>query len=136
MQARRCGRLPRRNSLGRMPGLDPGGAKKQKAGIRGNAGLSLRSNAGSDAIDHAIPRLWSPVAKSSNVEAVSVHHLGPRRHEVLYELLLRVRTPIDFREGAKLRMRAEDQVDGGGGPLRRLRLAVAALVHVVASRAP
>ena len=62
------------------------------------------------------------------VEAVGVHHLGPGRHEVLHELLLRVRAGIDFREGAKLRVRTEDQVDAGAGPLDRLGLAVAALV--------
>jgi hypothetical protein len=32
-----------------------------------------------------------------NVEAIQVHHLVPRRHEVLDELLLRVRAAIDFR---------------------------------------
>ena len=47
------------------------------------------------------------------VEAVGVHHLGPGRHEVLRELLLRVGAGIDFREGAQLRVRAEDQVDAG-----------------------
>src|SRR6516165_11383306 len=32
---------------------------------------------------------------SGEVEAVQVHHLGPRRHEVVHELLLRVRAGID-----------------------------------------
>ena len=74
---------------------------------------------------------------AGNVEAVGVHHLGPRRHEVLRELLLRVRAAIDFREGAQLRVRAEDQVDAGAGPLDRFGLAVAALVHAVgAGRLP
>jgi hypothetical protein len=36
-------------------------------------------------------------AGSHNVEAIQVHHLVPRRHEVLDELLLRVRAAIDFR---------------------------------------
>ena len=68
------------------------------------------------------------------IEAVGVHHLGPRRHEVLHELLLRVRARIDFREGAKLRVRAEDQVDARAGPLDRFGLAVAALVHAIGAR--
>ena len=68
---------------------------------------------------------------SGEVEAISVHHLGPGRHEVLHELLLRVRAGIDLREGAQLRVRTEDQVDARAGPLDRLGLAVAALVHAV-----
>ena len=51
--------------------------------------------------------------RSGEVEAIGVHHLGPRRHEVLRELLLRVRARIDFRESAKLGVRTEDQVDRG-----------------------
>src|ERR1700733_2585549 len=50
-------------------------------------------------------------ATSDEIEAVGVHHLVPRRHEVLHELLLRVRTAIDLGERAPLRVRAEDQVD-------------------------
>ena len=38
---------------------------------------------------------------------------------------------IDFRERAQLRVRAEDQVDAGAGPLDLARLAVAALVDAV-----
>src|SRR5262249_58276401 len=75
-------------------------------------------------------------SRSREIKAVSVHHLGPRRHEVLHELLLGVRTRIDFGEGAKLRVRTEDQVDAGAGPLDRLRLAVAALVNPVAAWLP
>src|SRR5579871_2901297 len=56
------------------------------------------------------------------VEPVGVHHLGPRRDEVLHELLLGVLAPIDFGESAKLRVRTEDQVDTGSRPLRRLGL--------------
>ena len=58
--------------------------------------------------------------RSGDVEAIGVHHLGPRRHEVLDELLLRVRARIDLRERAQLRVRAEDQVDPGAGPLDRV----------------
>src|SRR5262245_24383345 len=54
------------------------------------------------------------------VEAVEVHHLGPRRHEVLDELLLRVGGRVDLGEGAQLRMRAEDQVHASPGPLDRV----------------
>src|SRR4051812_32000247 len=56
-------------------------------------------------------------AGSGDIEAVGVHHLGPGRHEVLYELLLGVRARVDLREGAELRVRTEDQVDAGAGPL-------------------
>lgn len=46
-----------------------------------------------------------PLLKSSeNVEAVGVHHFGPRRHEVIHEFFLRVGGPVDFREGAELRV--------------------------------
>src|SRR5438128_788014 len=67
--------------------------------------------------------------RSSEVEALQVHHLGPRRHEVFHELLLRVRARIDFREGAQLRVRTKNQVDSGAGPLDLVRLPVATLVH-------
>src|SRR5262249_60514995 len=67
--------------------------------------------------------------RSGEVEAVQVHHLGPRRHEVLHELLLRVRASVDFAEGAQLRVRTEYQIDARAGPLELARLAVTALVH-------
>jgi hypothetical protein len=35
---------------------------------------------------------------SGQVEAIMVHHLCPRRHEVFRELLLGIRARIDFRE--------------------------------------
>src|ERR1700749_4734486 len=73
---------------------------------------------------------------SGEIEAVGVHHLGPRRHEVLHELLFRIRHAIDFRERTKLRVRAEDQVDAGGGPLDRVGLAIAALIDSLAGVAP
>ncbi len=49
---------------------------------------------------------------SNEVEAVQIHHLVPRRHEVAHKLLLRVVAGIDFRDGSELRVRAEDEVDG------------------------
>src|SRR5215213_7814083 len=64
-------------------------------------------------------------AGSGEVKAIGVHHLGPRRHEVLRELLLRVRARVDLRKGTELRVGTEDQVDAGAGPLDRLRLPVA-----------
>src|SRR5438552_4058395 len=66
--------------------------------------------------------------RSREVEAVQVHHLAPHRREVLHKLLLRVRARIDFRKGAKLRMRTEDQIDTGAGPLELGRLPVPSLV--------
>src|SRR5712671_2198672 len=54
--------------------------------------------------------------RSGEVIAVKVHHLGPGRHEVFHKLLLRVRARIDFRKGAELGVRTEDQVNTGAGP--------------------
>src|SRR5262245_17726962 len=83
------------------------------------------------------PRENLPPRSGGEVVAVEVHHLAPGRHEILHELLLRVGAGIDLREGAPLRVRAEDQVDAGAGPLDLLGLAVAALVHAVgAGRLP
>src|SRR5689334_8703188 len=84
-----------------------------------------------------IPRRIRPRAQAVGswpVEAVEVHHLDPRRHEVLDELLLRVGAGIDLRQGAELRVRAEDQVGTGAGPPDLAALAVAALEHAVGIR--
>src|SRR5262249_15564264 len=94
--------------------------------------------------DGVSPWPWSPQVPagspaprgSREIEAVGVHDLGPRRNEVLCELLLRIRTRIDFREGTKLGVRTEDQIDAGAGPLGRLCLAVVALIKVVAGWLP
>ncbi len=64
------------------------------------------------------------------VEAVQVHHLGPRRHEVLHELLLRVGAAVDLRDGPQLGVGAEDEVDARAGPLDLARLAVAPFEHL------
>ena len=69
----------------------------------------------------------SPI--SGEVVAIKVHHLGPRSREVFHKLLLRVRARIDFRESTQLRVRTEDQVDAGSGPLDLVRLPVAPFVH-------
>ena len=54
---------------------------------------------------------------SGQIEAIEVHHLAPRRHEVFHKLLLRVVACIDFRNGTKLGVRTEEQIDPGAGPL-------------------
>src|SRR5436190_5786527 len=51
--------------------------------------------------------------RSGDVEAVQVHDLVPRSHEVTHELLLRVVARVDLGDGPELGVRAEDQVDGG-----------------------
>ena len=62
------------------------------------------------------PLAWERVL-SSEVEAVKVHYLIPRRYEVAQELLLGVIACVDFRQGPELRVRTEDEVDTGTGPL-------------------
>jgi len=53
----------------------------------------------------------------AQIVAVEVHDLAPRGYEVLREDLLRVGRCVDFRDGAKLRVGTEDQVNTSGGPL-------------------
>ncbi len=45
--------------------------------------------------------------RSGEVKTVQVHHLGPRRHEVLDELLLRIRARVDLGSDSQLRALAE-----------------------------
>src|SRR5271170_6175069 len=52
-----------------------------------------------------------------DVEAIEVHHLVPRGHEVLHKRLLRVAACIDFRDSAKLGVGTEDEIDYGASPL-------------------
>src|SRR5215471_15589500 len=81
-------------------------------------------------LDQALIRaLETSPPGSDEVEAVRVHHLGPRRYEVFHKLLLRVRAPIDFRQSTQLRVRTEDQVDAGAGPLNFVCLPVMPLVY-------
>src|SRR6266702_1952677 len=75
--------------------------------------------------------LWSPGRRSAEIEAIEVHDLVPRRHEVTHELLLRVVSCVDLRDGTELRVRTEDEVDGGAGPLDLARHAIATLEHVL-----
>ena len=42
------------------------------------------------------------LSRSRQVEAVKVHHLVPSRHEVVHELLFRIRTRVNLSQGAKL----------------------------------
>ena len=67
-------------------------------------------------------------SRSRNVEAIEIHHLVPRRNEVLHKLLLRVAACVDFRKSAQLRVRAEDQIDARGGPFQLFGLPVASLI--------
>jgi len=55
--------------------------------------------------------------RATRARSSEIQYLGPRRYEVLHKLLFRVRARIDFRKGAQLRVRTEDQVDTGPGPL-------------------
>src|SRR5215475_1355628 len=91
----------------------------------------FRAASGNDALI-SLAGFARPPGSGGEVVAAQVHYLVPRRHEVFHELLLRVGRPIDFRKGAQLRVRTKDQVDPRAGPLRRLGLAVAALVEIVA----
>src|SRR4051794_26114805 len=72
----------------------------------------------------------------AKIEAIEVHHLGPRGHEIFHELLLRVGARINLRECAQLCVRAEDQVGAGARPFGGLGLAIAAFIGVVARRLP
>src|SRR5438034_10385666 len=68
--------------------------------------------------------------RSGKVEAIVVHDLVPRSHEVTHELLLRVLLCVNLGDGSELGVVAEDEVDGGAGPLHRAGGAIATLVHV------
>jgi len=52
----------------------------------------------------------------SQVEAVKVHYLIPRRYEVMREFLQGVLTSVDFRQGSKLGVRTEDKVYTSASP--------------------
>src|ERR1700730_9609108 len=72
--------------------------------------------------------------RSRKVEAIEVHHLGPRRDEVLDELRLRIRASVDLRQSPELGVRAEHEVDARAGPLERARLPIAPFEHVLGVR--
>src|SRR5262245_17993529 len=98
-----------RRALRRRQGWHARRLSKRKTGCR-----SVPAPGSFSALDRRLP------LATNDVVAVEIHHLGPRRHKILGELLLRVLASIDFREGAELRVRAEDQVDAAGGPLGRI----------------
>src|ERR1700724_2091051 len=97
------------------------GAREYRARLLG--GLERRGH----------PRPLGDAAAIAKIEAIKIHHLVPSSHEVTHERLLRVVASIDFREGAQLRVRTEDQVYAGAGPLDRVRLLVAPLVRALCS---
>src|SRR5688572_15706347 len=53
----------------------------------------------------------SPSPRSGKVEAIEIHDLVPRGHEVAHELLPGVVARVDLRECAELGVRTEDQID-------------------------
>src|SRR5207248_11238065 len=71
-----------------------------------------------------------PGCRSGEVEPIEVHDLVPCSHEVTHELLLGVVLCVDLRDGPKLGVRTEDEVDAGRGVLGLARGAIATLVHV------
>src|SRR5208283_3398366 len=71
---------------------------------------------------------------SGKVVAIKVHHLVPRRHEVLHKRLLRVVTSIEFRDGPELGVRTEYKIDTGAGPLDFARGVIAPLIHAFGCR--
>ena len=78
---------------------------------------------GASASDTSKPvKIYAP--RSLQVEAIEVHHLGPGRDEVADELLLRVRTAINFGQRTELGVRAEEEIDTGAGPLHCTRDAI------------
>ena len=72
--------------------------------------------------------------RSDKVEAVKVHYLVPHRDKVVQELLLRVLTSVDFRQGPELGIRTENEVDTGAGPLEFASCAITTLEHVFVFR--
>src|SRR5216683_4178538 len=119
----------------------------QVLGLLAHAGVSLGAARGGfyrvaeiRRIVPAKPHGWSTLAlkepsktfwqRSSKVEAIGVHHLGPGRCEVLHELLLGVGGAIDFGKDAQLRVRTEDEIDTRAGPFRFAALAVVPREHV------
>src|SRR5690349_21450783 len=72
--------------------------------------------------------------RSGQVEAVELHHLGPRGDEVAHELLTRVLAGVHLAEGPQLRVGPEDEVHRGGGPPQVPGGVVADLVDVLLVR--
>src|SRR3954451_3532448 len=79
------------------------------------------------------PSRWREAIPSAKVEPVERHDLVPGGGEVADELLAGVVGGVDLRERSKLRVGAEDEVGGGGGPPDLAGPAVAPLVDVLRS---
>ncbi|CAG9942539.1 unnamed protein product [Clonostachys rosea f. rosea IK726] len=75
--------------------------------------------------------MYANVGGGSEVEPVEVHDLGPGGDEVVDQLLLAAGAGVHLGQGAELGLRAEDEVEAGGGPLLGARLAVGALEDVL-----
>src|SRR5262245_61893196 len=84
-----------------------------------------------DSSDRVTGRLLDP---SGKVVAVEVHHLVPHGSEVLHKTLLRVVGSVDFRDRPELRVRTEDQVNPGTGPLDFAGGTIAPLEHTIGGR--
>ena len=72
---------------------------------------------------------YALATRSKRSRFITLAHAATK---VTHERLLRVVAGIDFRDGSELRVRTEDEVDGGAGPLDLARPAVAPLVEVLA----
>ena len=70
------------------------------------------------------------------IVAVCVHHPGPGRDEIAYELFAMIVLRIDLGAGAEDRVGAEDKINTRCGPAPRSGPAVDPLIEVVADRAP
>ena len=74
--------------------------------------------------------------RSSQIEAIRVHHLRPGGNEVVYKLLLVVILGIDLGIGAQHGVGAENQIDAGCGPFDCTGLAITDFVQILACRHP
>ena len=71
-----------------------------------------------------------------DIKAVQIHNLDPSSDEVLNETVLTARRSVDLRDGAKFRVRAEDEIVAGSLPLLLTSLAVLAGVNLVIACLP
>ena len=61
------------------------------------------------------------------IEAICVHNLDPRGHEVIHELLARIVRGVQVGERPQDRVRSEHEVVTGGCPLLLSRIPIGAL---------
>jgi len=64
------------------------------------------------------------MGRSCKIETVKVHDFVPHRDKIVEELLLRVLTSVNFRQGPELGVGTEDEVHAGAGPLELACLAI------------